>query len=525
MGRGDWLNLVDIRSGGGKRRGKLPEEHRGGRSGVGRARGRRSSKPVDAGDDPRKLRGIVLPSHLRHKPRQRRRGAFGCQALRGIEPSRDDLRRVTMQRRKRRIAAPGIGPVAFEERAEDVEARLGRQSTGDERQWQADGYLRFARGKVGKRLHKLRRRRGIGGHDPLGQRRRRRRADDRVAAGEHGEKVAGLEQAERGEDVRGVNLRERRCSLPGRLVEERHRIWIVPLDEESPGRVAVPAVGIPEKLNEGRNRGLREAGRGLSRGCRGAIACMLRHRNKPPQSAGVTAAGEIEVLLDRWGEARRMLDHLALHVDDPQGTVGPVGKLDRAKPNVGRGDQLTFFIDPLGADAGARGKEFFSMNKIRANVTDDEHPGQIADGIAADDRDPGGAGEVASRPPSPLDHPRHDPAGPESRPQHAPRFDGARAVGGGLRPLDGNALLCGRRREEGIARQRAIIDHHPNRMVAVVADVDVAEIIGRAAMLGAAGLGAKIVRTRIEGKIAAIDRDRVADRLSRSPDPPDLTAS
>jgi hypothetical protein len=59
-------------------------------------------------------------------------------------------------------------------------------------------------------------------------------------------------------------------------------------------------------------------------------------------------------------------------------------------------------------------------------------------------------------------------------------------------------------------------------MVAVVAEVNVAGIVGRAAMLGAAGLGAEIVRARIEGKIASIDRDRVADRLAVFADPPDL---
>ncbi|MCY3013737.1 MAG: hypothetical protein NT171_03400 [Planctomycetota bacterium] len=324
--------------------------------------------------------------------------------------------------------------------------------------------------------------------------------------------------------MRRMNLRERRCRLPGHLVEEGHRIGIVPLDEEAAGRVAVPAVGIPEERDKLTDRRLRKSWRCLSRDRRGTIRCMLRHGDKPPQSAGVAATREIEVLLDRWGEARRMLDHLALHVDDPQGTVGPVSELHRAKPHVGRGDKLAFLVDPLGTDAGAVREELFPMDEIRANVADDEHPGQIADGIAADNRDPGGAGEVASRSPSPLDHPWHDPTGPESRPQHAPRFDRARAVNGGLRPLDGNAFLGRRRREEGIARKRTIIDHHPNRMVAVVAEVDVAEIVGRAAMLGAAGLGAEIVRARIEGKVAAVDRDRVADRLAVFADPPDLTA-
>ena len=324
--------------------------------------------------------------------------------------------------------------------------------------------------------------------------------------------------------MRGVHPRERRCSLPGRFVKQRHCIGIVPLDEEPPGRVAVPAIGTPEKLDEGRDRGLRESGGGFPGRCRGAIGCPLRHRNQPPQPAGVAATREIEVLLDRWGEARRMLDHLALHVDDPQRTVGPVGKLHRAKPNVGRGDKLTFLVDPLGTDTGAVREELFPMDEIRADVANDEHSGKVPHGITPDNRDPGGAGEVPSRSPAPLDHPRHDPTGPEPRPEHSPRFDGARAVNGGLRPLDSDALLRRRRREEGIARQKTIVDHHPNRMVAVVAEVDGAEIVGRAAVLGAASLGAEIKRARIEGKVAAIDRDRVAERLSRSAHPPDLTA-
>ena len=133
LGRGGWLNLCNIRSGGSKRRGQLTEKHCGRRAGVSGPRGRCRSKPVDAGDDPRQLRGVRFAPHLRHKPRQRRCGAFGREALRRIEPRRDDLRRVTTQARKRRIAAPGISAIAFEERAEDRKARLGRKGPGDKR--------------------------------------------------------------------------------------------------------------------------------------------------------------------------------------------------------------------------------------------------------------------------------------------------------------------------------------------------------------------------------------------------------
>ena len=214
------------------------------------------------------------------------------------------------------------------------------------------------------------------------------------------------------------------------------------------------------------------------------------------------------MLFDGGIEALGMLDHLPLHIDDPECPIRAVGKLHRPKPDVARGDEFRLGIDPFRPHAGAVRHEPLAVDDVGPHVTHDEHPGQVADGIAAHKRDPRGAREVAGGPAPRLVAPFDDARRPQPRSQHPPRLDRAHAEDGRLRPFDRDALLGRRRREERVSRHEAVVDHAADGVIAVVADIDMAHVVGRTAVLGAAGLRAEVERFGIERKIAAAHRHR-----------------
>ena len=66
------------------------------------------------------------------------------------------------------------------------------------------------------------------------------------------------------------------------------------------------------------------------------------------EPSAILAAGQVKVPLDRLGDRERVFDRLAVHVEDEQRPIGRVGEVDRAKPVVGRGEELHARISPGG---------------------------------------------------------------------------------------------------------------------------------------------------------------------------------
>ena len=209
-----------------------------------------------------------------------------------------------------------------------------------------------------------------------------------------------------------------------------------------------------------------------------------------------------------------MLDHLPLHVDDPQRPIGAVGKLYRAKPDVAGGDQLVPHVHPLSPHARAVRPQSLAVHEVAPHVSHHEHAAKVAHRIAPHDRDAGGAGEIPRWPAAPFHDAWHDPAGPQPRSQHPPRLHRADPEDLRLRPLHGDALAAGRCGVVRIPPQRAVIEHAADRMVAVAADIAVAAVVKRHAVLAAAGFWSQVARPRIEGEVAAPQAIRLADRLT-----------
>ena len=63
-------------------------------------------------------------------------------------------------------------------------------------------------------------------------------------------------------------------------------------------------------------------------------------RNYPVDATAIVAAIEVEVVLDRWGQRPRVLDHLAVHVGDVECAVRSADELHWAEPVVGAGEEL-----------------------------------------------------------------------------------------------------------------------------------------------------------------------------------------
>ena len=102
---------------------------------------------------------------------------------------------------------------------------------------------------------------------------------------------------------------------------------------------------------------------GGGRGAKGDARAALPARivgHEAVDAPAVVAAVEIEVLLDLFRNAPRVLDHFAIHVADVEGAVGRVGEIHDADPGVlARGELEALFVGGAAADeTHAVGMEF-----------------------------------------------------------------------------------------------------------------------------------------------------------------------
>ena len=89
------------------------------------------------------------------------------------------------------------------------------------------------------------------------------------------------------------------------------------------------------------------------------------------EPAAVLAAGQVEVLLDRLGDRERVLDRLAVHVEDQQRAVGRVGEVDRPEPVVGRGQELDLRVGPRREVTRAVDRQDLAVDEVAADVADE----------------------------------------------------------------------------------------------------------------------------------------------------------
>src|SRR5204862_7425252 len=97
-------------------------------------------------------------------------------------------------------------------------------------------------------------------------------------------------------------------------------------------------------------------------------------RRGAPGRPAVPAAGQVGVLLDHRRQAGRVLDHLAVHVDDVKGAAGRVGELAGAEPDVARCDKLLPLVRALGHESDAAGLEDLPVDNVAPDITDKRLP-------------------------------------------------------------------------------------------------------------------------------------------------------
>ena len=271
------------------------------------------------------LRRLISAGNLREQTGQTRSGCRRQAVAGWIEPVVNDHRRSTgRQRREGCQAAPAIRAVPCEQSLEHRQPQLGWKQSRDDRQPIADLDRWLSRRKAGQPAD-----------DFIGQRANRRQRlnqpdtgfpDQRIRRLKGQQHVGCRKPVEAGQHKTGE---QSAAAADGRITQklsrQRKRCFVPPRQQQSKGRIAMPAVGMIEQADQF------GGGRGTERyHPRTGTAC----RRQPPEPAGLSAAGQIEMLFDRRRQAGRMLDELPLHVDDPEAAIGSIGKLHRPKPDV-----------------------------------------------------------------------------------------------------------------------------------------------------------------------------------------------
>ena len=106
----------------------------------------------------------------------------------------------------------------------------------------------------------------------------------------------------------------------------------------------MPAVGVLEQGHQFGGRGLAQPRRP------GPLEALGHDAVEPPL---VEAGADVQVLHDAGRHELGRLDQVAVHVEDVERAVRPVGHLHRAEPDVGGGQELGARVGPQGGQADA----------------------------------------------------------------------------------------------------------------------------------------------------------------------------
>ncbi|MBA4105299.1 MAG: hypothetical protein C0485_06040 [Pirellula sp.] len=211
-----------------------------------------------------------------------------------------------------------------------------------------------------------------------------------------------------------------------------------------------------------------------------------------------------------------MLNHLAVHIEDVEVAVGPVGELNRPKPDVLRSDELPLRRRTAGdqSDVGGVRLHRLAMDQIAANVADEGVAAILGwPSVASVNRHAGGARKIPRGAAAPFDNALNDPLLTQPRADLAPWLDWADAKHVGRRPLDGNATERRRRLEVRIPREVGIVADNLLDVIAVVAGELTPQRIDKVAMLARPALGAGFERLWIERKVPPPQHERLGVRL------------
>ncbi len=156
-----------------------------------------------------------------------------------------------------------------------------------------------------------------------------------------------FEGAEAVQDVQRVQTAIMGGGIARQSFERRNRRAVLFFDQETMGGIAPPAVVVGQVLHQFGHFRRGEPGPG--------VASLEVLRRDPPEAPVGFAFAPVDFVNQLGGDPVRVLDNLAVKIDDVKRAIGPVGEKDRMKPAIGGGEELT--IGLAGKTAG---------NKLRA---------------------------------------------------------------------------------------------------------------------------------------------------------------
>ena len=211
-----------------------------------------------------------------------------------------------------------------------------------------------------------------------------------------------------------------------------------------------------------------------------------------------------------------MFDGFAVHIRHVKAAIRCVGELHGAKPVIARGNELALALirRPFADRLHAGIPHLFAMDQITAGIGNERVAAEpFAQRVTAINRHAGRRREISGHPAAAFHRPAHLAGNAPARAHDAPGFIGAqpkhlrrRAIGRNTHSLARQGIMPV---APGITRRI----HQRLQMTAVAAGELAAVIVKAHAVLRRTVFGPQLERTRVEGKITAIERHRFARRI------------
>ena len=205
-----------------------------------------------------------------------------------------------------------------------------------------------------------------------------------------------------------------------------------------------------------------------------------------------------------------MLDHLAVHVENVETTVGSIDKIDRPEPIRDRSEKLAPFLSrPAPGDrlhCAVRMGDHLSMHQVAAGIADESVSGIFGTiRVAGKDRRPGGTGEISRNSAATFHRPRNHTAHPPARANDAPRLVRTEPKNFRRRSIDRDIDPRSRHREIRIRFHLPRLPHDRLQVMAIAAREASSVGVEAHAELRTEILQPKLPGFRIEGNIPTAD--------------------
>ncbi len=245
---------------------------------------------------------------------------------------------------------------------------------------------------------------------------------------------------------------------------------VLPLEDQSVRGVAVPGVGMFQKSDQLDGREPSQVGRRRE----AEIGW-----SEPVDAPAILTIAQVEPGLDVVGNRPGVLDRLAVHVENVQGSIGRIHEIHRSEPGVSRGEKFGVAVRTVGAEGHTVGFEHHAEDHVIRHFAEEQIAAVwLGIGVAAIDGHAAGGGQITGAdqftPGIRLADGR-----PALGPQHAPGLRRADAVNGDRVAAGGGVVQGSRCGKVGISFEVSGGKDDVLGRVADVAEEPVAPVIER----------------------------------------------